>query len=622
MRPTILLCMVRGIDHMAAALLQRADLDIVALHDTSANILDEKGIPCRRFNDFLTPDLHARALREATQRAGVVAKTLDSGALQQQYDFDDGEWPGVRAAVQTIIQRDFVEEILATDLVRRVAAETDLRLVFVPEDICRDTKTVISAARRLGVPSLHLLHGFPYGTTNAHNDVTADVIAAYSGRAKRIYEGFGASPDRVVVTGNPMWDIYASPPLPGWKEQVCGVLGLDPGRPMIEYALTGVHRFSEVSVRHPVYHVESAYAVIDAFAELARRHPDWQFLLRTHPIDEGPTQQLKQRVAEIGLQSVQIEHQVPYDAVATVDLLLCTHSNLGVEALLFGKPVINVAIDRLAAPVFREGMGPLFLDDDAVLWARTEAEIAPAIEAALLDETTRARLLALRPASIERFNHANDGRATERVCALVLDLIERTGAFVEAPTRFPGFERALAEAVPEGVEDVVVVGRAARHVAAVIAEIRPQTTARTATTMADAPASDFDALVLSDPVPWGKAGEAMLHEAFARLSDTGVLVAAFRSADDPEARASYDAGAWVPQDEHGEAWGAVDAFHWPDAELLLSRCGLEAAEHAVVDTPGPETRLGWIVRAVRRPARLSPFGAARGRATPAGARSE
>ncbi|MBN2307952.1 MAG: hypothetical protein JXR94_03215 [Candidatus Hydrogenedentes bacterium] len=623
MKPAILLCMVRGVDHMAAALLARADIEIITLYDLTSDVLERKGIPHRRLNDFLSDEIRARAMRGAETRVRAVLEALradirapgGSGVLRSEYGFDDGTWASVRAAVGEAVQRDIVEELAVIEVVHRIARETDLRLVFVPEDICRDTKTAVSAAQRIGVPALHLLHGFPYGTTNAHDTVTADVIAAYSARAKAIYESFGADPARVIVTGNPLWDIYASPPMPGWKERTCGMMGLDPGRPIIEYALTNVHRFSAVSINHPVYHIESAEAVMDAFAILARRHPDWQFALRTHPSDSGPTEHLTERARRAGLESVCIDTQLPYDAVAVVDTLLCTHSNLGVEAILFGKPVINVAIDAIGGPVFREGMGPLFLEDDAVLWARQPDEIAPAIEAALLDPDTQGRLLDARPHSIEQFNYANDGKATERVCALALDMVARNGHYVRPVERWPAFEPALAGAVPGDAQTVLVAGRAARHVAGALAWVRAGVDVTVEPAVPEAGA--FDAVVLADPLPHTAGAEARLSDAAARLpEDGGTVIAGVRNGASAAGVTAFARGAWVPPKVGGDRIDASGEFSWPGVEIALSRAGLELRDWtfvpgSVAEPAGPASRQaeGWVVQAARRTPGPGPLGA-------------
>jgi CDP-Glycerol:Poly(glycerophosphate) glycerophosphotransferase len=618
-KPAILLSMIRGIDHLAQALLRRMDVDLIALHGLGSDILLSKAIPHRKLNDFLTPELSHDAFAQAEGRAVAVMKCLLSADCRQEWAVGgSGTWAGCQTAIKSVVQRDFAEEIILIDLIRRIACETDIRLVLASEDICRDARTAITCAQRVGIPGLHVLHGFMYGTRNAHDTVTADVIAAYSQRSKDTYVGFGAHPDHVRVTGNPMWDVYCRPPLPGFRERVCEDLGLAPNRPIIEYALTNVHRFSAVSINHPEYHLETAEAVIDAFATLSRRHPDWQFLLRPHPSDHDAKDRLLERASEAGLADLRVDRQLPYDSVVTADVMLCTHSNLGVEALLLGKPVINVAIDRLAGPVFQEGEGPLFLEDDAILWAREADEIAPLVEKALSDSSTRQRLSEGRPATAERYNYLNDGKATDRVCALVQEMMEHPARFVQPVARWPEFEPGLADAVPAGASTILVVGRAARHVADAVSSRRPDAAVTTADSPGQSRRGPFDAVVLADPVPHDAGAEALLEQARDCINGDGMIIAAFRNGGCWEAAESFVAGRWVPRRPGAEPPAHAAQFSWVGIEVLLSRCGLDSLSHADVSNV-PEalssSRNGAanavqasIVQARPRPNTRSPFG--------------
>jgi len=605
-KPAVLLCLVRGIDHMAAALLERADVEIISLYSESAALLAKCGIPHRSLDDFFTKSLGERVMATGKPRAQAIMAALHGSDLKDEYGFDDPTWTAVRDAVTKILDRDYAEELATVEMVRRMACETDLRLVIVPEDICRDTKTVVSVARRLGIPSLHVLHGFPYGTTNAHAEVNADVIAAYSDRAKSICEGWGADPNRVFVTGNPMWDCYAGQPAPGTKERVCANLGLDPNRPIVEYALTGVHRFSAVSIRHPRYHIESAETVVAAFARLGRRRPDWQFLLRVHPFDPSTADGLIARANDLGLENVRLDDQPAYDTMVTVDALVCTHSNMGIEAILLDVPVVNVAIDALAGPVFREGMGPLFLDDDAVLWARVEDEVEPAVEAAVLDEPTRQRLREMRPKSIERFNHANDGQATERVCDLALDMIRQGEAYLRQGKRYPDAEVALAGCIPHDARAILVAGEAAPYVADAVTAARPEANIETVIQFEPDGPADFDAVVLADPVPHDASVHAVLRAAAQRLGEKGVVVATFRNGTNREATETFRTGRWAPPRRRGGLSTGTGQYCPAGIELVLSRCGLEPVEP--VETEQLDLQTSVMVAARRRPVRLSPLG--------------
>ncbi|MCP4642447.1 MAG: hypothetical protein GY851_18525 [bacterium] len=624
MKPAILLCMVRGIDYIAKALLERADVELICLHDCSADELERQGIANRRLNAFITDDVCQRAVASAESRGSAVARALHEADLSANCAAA-GPLPAepVNRHLATVLQRDFPEEILLVDMVRRVACETDLRLIVTPEDICRDTRAIVSAAQRIGVPTLHVLHGYPAGTNHAHDSITADVIAVFSERAKRLYESFGTRPEQVVVTGNPFWDIHSRPPRPDHKEAACAAMGLDPGRPIIEYALTNGTRFSAESVARVNYHLESADVVLQAFTELSRNHPDWQFVLRSHPSEAPQAEQLAARARDAGVDGIHVDLGSAHDAITVVDVLLCTHSNMGIEAILHGKPVINVAIDDILGQLYVEGMGPLFLEDDAVLWARSWDEVGPMVEAALQDEETKDRLLALRPGSIERFNYRNDGNATERMVDLALAMLAHPGKFCQPLTRFPEFEPGLARLVPEAAGQVLVVGRGATHTSDAVCALRPGARVESHAQFAGVnPDRLYDAVVLSEPVAHDGAAETLVCAARRHLAPGALLVMAFQNGRNPEAAVDYAEGRWVPPWPGFESPNEVGQTSWPGVELLMSRCDLQIEAHTALPfSPGASAGPGqhngidqaraWIVSARARPREAGEYGRTR-----------
>lgn len=633
MKPAILLTVTRGIGHLAGALLDRADLELIILHETIIPYVERLGIPFRCFNDLLTPEVRLQIGREAVGRAEAIVKELFSSQMRDQWpQFDYKTWAALRAGITRMLREDISLEMILINVLRRWACEADLRLVIVQEDICRDTKTLCFAARQLGIPTLHTLHGFPYGAVNSttmSDPYNTDVVAVFSERAKAVYESLGVPSERIVVTGNFEWDIYTRPPKPDHRAAACRELGLDPGRPVVVYALTYTHWYSRISASYPLYTHLIADAVIDAFVELSRRHPDWQLVLRPHPNDPDIPKNLRVRAERAGLDQLRIDNgMAQIFCLAMTDVMVCTQSNFGIEAILAGKPVVNCVIDEFGKEVFREGMGPLFSEDDAVLFVRKVEDIAPAIEATLLDPEVRQGFRRKRPETIRRFNYLNDGKATERLCTLIFDMIQDGGRYLTPVARYPEFERALVRAAPVEAERVLVTGRAARYVADALRFSQPEIHVEVQTRPA-APAGNtkYCAVVLADPIPHCGEGEDLLRRTRALLREGGTLVAPFRHGADVEAREAFRAGAWAPPGDAAEPASPLGAYSRRGVEVMISRCGLEPVAVEALPAspfdPGPhcpetadgpaegqdpfQTIHGWVVRARVREAQPGPL---------------
>ncbi len=592
MKPTILIAMTRGADRLAGELLDRADLGVINFHASVTPYLEARGITCRQFTDFMDNRHKVQAAAEAEMRMDAVLEVVrgdEFRAAWPEYADDPDTWSALTDRIAAAGETGLLAEIALIDTLRRLANETDLRLIIVQQDISRETRTVIEAGHQLGIPTLHTLHGAPYGTVNALNladSSYADVVAVFSEHIRDLFVSLGVPSDRVVVTGNFEWDIYTRPSRPGYRDEMCGHFGINAEQPVITYALTYPCGFSNANVTCRDFATRTTAVVIEAFVRLSKKHPDWQFILRPHPNDDTSHADLETRARQAGLERVWMDHvSSAMCCVAVSDVIVCCQSNLGIEAIIAGKPVINVVIDEFAQAAFDEGMGRLFCEDDAVLEARTPADIAPAIESALLDPDTKEAFLAKRPKTIRRFNFSDDGKATDRLCALVLTLLEKSADFVAPVERWPDYEALLARAIPSGADRVLVVGRAASYVADQVRYLSPNVEVATAETLEQQRERTWPVIVIADPAPHDAEAVENLSAARAALDDDGTLVALFLHGGAAEAQDAFDNRVWAPPREGASGASPMGQYSWQGVEMVLSRAGL------VPERAHPRTRL-------------------------------
>ena len=624
-KPAILLTLLRGVERLAESILDRADVEILTLYDMTAPFMESRGLPFRPFSSFLTDAARERLTAEAARRAKAVAEGLYGPDLRGQWpDLDDATYEALAAEIMNTLRVSFREEAVLIETLRRCASETDLRLIIVHQDICRDTKTLVCAGRRLGVPTLHIAHGYPYGCQNAismRDPMSADLLAVYSERLRDTYEKLGFPRERLAVTGNPEWDVYTRAPMPGHRDYIARTLGLDVAKTTIVYAITYANPLSPSSLMHAGYVERTTEAVVEAFAALAEQHADWQFVLRPHPNDPDAPRALRELADAKGLKQVWIDNLTSaVSCLSIADALVCTHSNMGVEAIIAGKPVVNCVLDAYCKEVFEEGVGPLFLEEDAVLTIRQKDGIANAIERVLLDPDEQARFLAGRPDTIRRFNGPNDGRAMERVCALVTGMLDNERPVVPPNTRYPEFEQVFMRLLPKAAKRVLVLGHAGVHVATAVLSSAPHLHVD-AFPEWPADALKADVVLLSDPLPHAAEAVDLLARALEHAGTEGSVIVAFRHGGNADAWETLSSGKWAPPHPGAESALPVDEYSWPGVEALLASVGLKTsacqallnatageafiAEGPVV-RPGDgyfQERLGveaWVVRAERQ----------------------
>lgn len=447
-RPAIVFSLMglRNAEAIAEAILHRWDVDLLTWEPASS-LLSLRGIPHQPLLDLAPQD--DTAITEAIARVHRASEALQDPAFRRAYaHIHDPQWDQLMRALNHALRNDVYVGVVIAETVRAATERYDIRLAVVSEDHMRDNRALVNFAGQRGVPTLQVIHSVPTGSRMPLEPVSTEHVAVFSDYTRDQYVALGAPADRTVITGNPAWDPFVRPPLPGHKAAVCASMGLDPKRPIVNYAITAGADLTATFAAYPRHHLDLAEAVVHAFVQLSREHPEWQFLLRPRPgpHDADDFVDMLAAMPPDDVRAITIDRNSPYNSVVVSDVLLCTQSNMGVEAIMMGKPAINVDIEAFGSAIYREGLGPLFDERDAVLHARSSAEIVTAVEAAMLDEATRLELRARRAYSLQKFNGACDGHATARVVDLILRLAR---ARDNAPHPFYATELALRTSAQE-----------------------------------------------------------------------------------------------------------------------------------------------------------------------------
>lgn len=147
--------------------------------------------------------------------------------------------------------------------------------------------------------------------------------------------------------------------------------------------------------------------------ELARRHPEWNFIIKVHPAEWiNPYLEMEQKTKNIKIAFDAPIRQFLYHA----DVLLQRNCTTATEAWMFDKPVLNLEIGEYRRPVRRE-----YLDGNHRVFNADEAEIM--IGEYLGGKEIPAAPIAARRAFIADFYHRIDGRANERCAGIIAEIL-------------------------------------------------------------------------------------------------------------------------------------------------------------------------------------------------------
>jgi hypothetical protein len=222
-----------------------------------------------------------------------------------------------------------------------------------------------------------------------------------------------ASVQRMRLLGDPVVDRLRT--RRSDRRQICGALGLDPDRPIVLAAMERYVNYESADACRST-HNERLARVCEAMTAL----PQVQLLVRFKaPFvyeEFGDGLQVKQRILErFNRGNIHVDPGGDlYDRLHVADAVVVEYSTVGLEAMLFGKPVLVVADHGVADPIDYVSRG-------AAVRVVDVHEVVASLTQALTDAAFRDRLTGAQRAFVS-WNVVNldDADPLERFRAFLL----------------------------------------------------------------------------------------------------------------------------------------------------------------------------------------------------------
>ncbi|HEY3119413.1 MAG TPA: CDP-glycerol glycerophosphotransferase family protein [Vicinamibacteria bacterium] len=372
------------------------------------------GAPYLHVNRY-TDQRVLEAMREAERQAYAVWKTLRAIPATQEAFSHHG------VAFADLCEADLAGTLLLQLpwAVRCWEEMANVLRAARPDLVCLYAESsgwgraAVAACRAAGVPTLAIQHGILYPKYYSYRrgpeeggGPLPDRTALFGESARRLLLELGRYPrESLVLTGSPKFD-----------ELVAAAAGRD--RPALRRGL-GVGEDERLVVVASRYRaIRDTHAsigpVLSSFVRAIESLPGVRCLVKPHPAEApgdyradlaGAT---RIRVLPAAADLVELLH--------AADLLVTVESLSAVEALVLARPVVVLNQPNH----LRE-----LVDRGVALGVAAGEDPKPALEAALFDAATRGRLEAARARYLDEVALGVDGRATERLLALIR---EQSGA--------------------------------------------------------------------------------------------------------------------------------------------------------------------------------------------------
>ncbi|MFC1926570.1 UDP-N-acetylglucosamine 2-epimerase, partial [Chloroflexota bacterium] len=383
---------------------------VISKSSPAANILYE----IRTFKDHETRETKARLVKaSALFQERWPALQSDKSLRQIMTHLDIPLWDIVERRFCYLFSTRFAELANKINIIENMLNRTKTDIIVVNNGVSEFDRTLIAAANQKSIPSLinqREQSGHPISSL----PISASKVAAWGQITRDWLVREGVSPDKIVITGGSRFDAYlkkSKSPNNGKGEIVLAT----------QFTAKSTY-FANIHLS-PREDEMLLYSVVTAMKEF----PDKQLVVKLHPSEKAVER--KKRIIENAAQEAKVDNVTVVrsadlnEMLINADVLITPWSTVGLEAMILGKPVIQVNLSkRPDTPSFITQ----YADSGAAIGVSRVEDVAPAIRSILTDSEVRQRLEDGRKKYVYEYAYKQDGKASQRVADLIISMIEES----------------------------------------------------------------------------------------------------------------------------------------------------------------------------------------------------
>jgi trans-aconitate methyltransferase len=322
-----------------------------------------------------------------------------------------GEMQGHKwhAAIANDLERKLSDMMLLIAGLDSAHAADPIELVILNEDVTQQSKTAANWAKARGVPSVVVSHSCILGRLyTVHREDRGYMLAVFGERGAQPYTEMGVPANRIALTGNPSWDVYAQ--LVPHRSQIRSELGAAHGFAQNDLVVVFATTWPAflTAFCDPNHYETSLRAVLRSVRELRDLGVPLRLVIKERPANAQKTALLEQIIREeAGECAPIVTHQDLERWIVAADAVISVDSNVSIEAMIAGTVPIN-----LWTPMSWLN-GPFFDAEDGVMEVSPE-KLSLALAHALGDPAMRTQLHAQARARLQNFT-SGVGNAAARV---------------------------------------------------------------------------------------------------------------------------------------------------------------------------------------------------------------
>lgn len=303
-------------------------------------------------------------------------------------------WDILKDDITYFFDKGFSKLAFGIAYFQRVIDTVKPDILIVGDDRATPVRSHVLLAKKMGIPVLEIQHGMIIIQATPMDTPLSDKIAAGGDYSKKVYMTFGAKKEQIIVTGWPKLDKYVK-----WKE-----------------SLTGKHKDgTDILFATQPEDTKLILDSIDTIGSFIEDSTHFRLIIKPHPTENSKIYNpILKKYKNV------ILHKSSEDfssLIASSDILVTLISTVAIEAAVLDKPIICIDTTN------KESM---FASSGIAMEVKNLEELIPAIKDVLYNEDTRQKLADARAKFVYEHAYKQDGKASERVANLIVEMIEES----------------------------------------------------------------------------------------------------------------------------------------------------------------------------------------------------
>lgn len=233
-----------------------------------------------------------------------------------------------------------------------------------------------------------------------------DRMAVFSYEIRDLLIPEGIAPERIVVTGNPKFDVLVNSNFDNHREKFYRDWDIPPEKNVIVV-------FTQYFVETGIWSSEQRKDFIISIAKAAAKLPDTQLILKLHPPYESEID-YAEIIEPLEPKPIICKYANVPELINASSLVITVSSTAGLEAMAMRKPVLIIDSHDKDNSFFRES---------GAIFARKAEEILPGMQKALYNMKIRQEMIDTSSKFVYKHAYLQDGKASRRIADLIRTMV-------------------------------------------------------------------------------------------------------------------------------------------------------------------------------------------------------